>query len=52
MSENINVFIRWESEIRGVEMNVEGFPVWTNISTGHLVDSNSDGIWVDAVVKF
>ena len=52
MSENINAFIRWESEIRGVEVNVEGFPVWTNISTGHLVDSNSDGIWVDALVKF
>ena len=52
MSENINVLIRWESEIRGVEVNVEGFPVWTNISTGHLFDSNSDGIWVDALVKF
>ena len=52
MSENVNAFIRWESEIRGVEVNVEGFPVWTNISTGHLVDSNSDGIWVDALVKF
>jgi len=56
MSENINAFIRWESEIRGVGVNVEGFPVWTNISfrlsTGHLVDSNSDGIWVDALVTF
>ena len=27
MSEKINAFIRGESEIRGVEVNVEGFPV-------------------------